>query len=66
MTPLLSNGVGIMIDNIIMHLEQLQAVAESKVYTDGISDEQVLYLKEYMATINKEIDYLKDLKTNFN
>jgi hypothetical protein len=55
-----------MIDNIIMHLEQLQAVAESKVYTDGISDEQVLYLKEYMATINKEIDYLKDLKTNFN
>jgi hypothetical protein len=55
-----------MIDNIIMHLEQLQAVAESKVYTDGVSDEQVLYLKEYMAIINKEIDYLRDLKTNFN
>ncbi len=55
-----------MIDNIIMHLEQLQAVAESTAYKEGTSDEQVLYLKEYVAGINKEIDYLKDLKTNFN
>ena len=55
-----------MIDNIIMHLEQLQAVAESTVYKDGTSDEQVLYIKEYIAGINKEIDYLKELRTNFN
>jgi hypothetical protein len=55
-----------MIDNIVYHLEQLQAIAESKVRDDNITDEQVMYLKEYVATINKEIDYLKELKTNFN
>jgi hypothetical protein len=55
-----------MIDNIILHLEQLQAVAESTAYKDGTSDEQVMYLKEYVALINKEIDYLKELRVNFN
>ena len=54
-----------MIDNIIKRLQELQALMQAELFTKK-EEVDTVHIMNYIKSINEDIAYLKELRSNFH